>query len=264
MPQGNPNYPRRSTPRYGTWPAGDPRRRLLRKPYDSSAVLGLPVVVTVGVNAISATSANIIGSVNPNGSATSWWISYGTSLPLPGTATAATAIGSGTTPITVTFQLTGLVTGTTYYATVVGQSAAGTVYGQTLSFVAAGVPPTPSTPVVPFGQPSVSIPHFQMPFVLIASGLQSGVVVVEQDTTEEVVANVNTIVACQIGQCPQIPPFGRPEITFAQEPVDTDELVFSIQQWEPRASEDVASQLQTDGETWGITLTTSTTGAQTS
>lgn len=263
MPQGNPNYPRRPVPKYSTWPAGDPRRKLLRSASSvGPAVLTLPIVITVGVNGITGTAANVVGSVNPNGSATSWWIAYGTTLPLsPGTPTASAAIGSGTTPITVTFELSGLITGTTYYVAVVGQSAAGTVYGQTVSFVAQSVTTT-TQPPAPFGQPFVTIPHFNVPFSLVTSGTQSGAIVVEQDTVEEVLAAVNTVVFCGIGQCAQLPAFGRPGTTFDQGPPDTTELVAAIQLWEPRASESAIAQLLPDGQTWGITLETSVPDSQ--
>ncbi len=225
-------------------------------------VLPLPVVGTIGVNGITNTTANVVGFVNPNGSATSWWVTYGTSAPLPGTNTASAALGSGTSPITVTFELTGLTTGLTYYVAVVGSSAAGTVYGATISFVAA-VPITPNgQPVVPYGQPSVSIPHFNVPFSMVVTGPTSGAVVVEQDTLEEVLACVNTVAECTIGQCPTLPFFGRPDLTFSQAPVNTRELVAAIQRWEPRANEDAVSGLLTDQTNWGVTLTTTSIGAQ--
>lgn len=254
MPHGYPS-PRRPGPQRGTFPTGDPRRQVLTHSaaFNAGTVRSLPSVVTVGVNRITGTTADVIGSVNPSGSDTTWWVSYGTTLPLPGTSTSSADVGSGTTPTTVATQLTGLTTGTTYYVAVVGQSAAGTVYGQTVSFVAQAIPaPAGSTLAGPF----VTIPHFQVPFSFFAVGEASGAAVVEQDTLDEILANVNTIVECVIGQCPQLPFFGRPQPTFAQEPVNTSGLVAAIQLQEPRASEDAISQLLPDGS-WGIALTTS-------
>lgn len=186
------------------------------------------------------------------------------SVPRPdyGLVASAPSVGSGTTPITVTYELTGLTTNATYYVAVVGQSSAGTVYGQTVSFLAQAAAAASTQPVVPYGQSSVTIPHFNMPFSLVASGTQSGVVVVEQDTVEEILANVNTIAACEIGQCPQLPAFGRPQEIFLQGPPDTTALVAAIQLWEPRAQEDAIVQLLPDGQTWGITLETSSAGSQ--
>lgn len=262
MPQGNSNTPWRIPPR-GTWPSGDPRQRkqLISGSLSGAPVAKLPIVLTVGVNGITNTSANIIGSVNPNGLATSWWLAWGTTLPLsPGTTTAPVALGSGTTPITVTISLTGLTAGTTYYVAIVGQSAAGTVYGQTLSFVPT-VPLITTPPTAPYGQPFVTIPHFNVPFSIVTTGNQSGAVVVEQDTLQEIEANVTTVALCGIGQCPQIPSFGIPSLAFSTAPPDMSELISAIQLWEPRANEDATSQILTDSN-WGVTLTTSYTGAQ--
>ena len=258
MPHGRPGW--RPGQKFSTWPAADPRLYRIRTGPSGPVALP-PSVITVGVNAIAATSANVVGSINPNGLATTWWVVYGTSLPFsPGSSTASASLGAGTTPQTVTASLTGLTTGLTYYFVIVGSSAAGQEYGAVDSFVPA-VPISPSgQPVVPFGQSQVTIPHFDVPFRLVTSGTRSGAVVVEQDTLEEVFACVNTIVECAVGQCPQLPSFGRPDLTFSQGPVDTTELVYSIQQLEPRATEDAIVQQFSDS-TWGVTLNTSTTGA---
>lgn len=479
MPQGNSRHPWRPAAKQSMWPAGDPRQRQIRSAFSGGSVLHLPTVLTIGANGITNTAANLVGAVNPNGTETSWWVAYGTSLPLSltagvtptppveqitnivpngsfeydatggapagyypsgaittfqvqsgwaspnhggahslritsdlsggegasfvigstyvptlgtsfkgwsvspgqqyvvssdfnvltpvaivagglcyleirfytsiggfisatstpnvagtpsvtlqnasvvtvpasaaymvvlvvsgGSATTAidffadevlvtqasslpllyfdgdtigyewsgtagdspsapnpsyglfanaTPVGSGTIPVTVTYELTGLETNETYYYAFVGQSAAGTVYGAVDSFVAQQATVT-TAPVSPYGQPLVTIPHFNAPFSLVTSGTQSGAVVVEQDTLEEIVANVNVIAECGIGQCAQLPSFGiRPE-TFLQAPPDTTELVASIQQWEPRATEDAIVQLMADGQTWGIGLLTS-------
>ncbi len=255
MPSGNSNYPRRPWPKYGMFPAGDPRRQILRKSSSNAAVLAIPTVITVGVNAINDTSANVIGSINPNGTQTVWWITYGLTPPLPGTDTTHTLLGSGTDYSTVSTVLVGLTPGRTYYVAVVAQSAAGTVYGHTLSLVTLP-PPTPAPPSTALTQSLVTIPHFNVPFFLNTSGSQSGASVVEQETIDEILADVNVIVECVVGQCPQLPSFGRPDISFAQAPVDTTELVAAIQRWEPRATESVVSQLLADGTTWGITLST--------
>ncbi len=258
MPAGNSNYPRRPWPKYGMFPAGDPRRQILRKSSNNAPVLKIPRVITIGVNAINETSVNVVGSINPEGTQTVWWLTYGLLTPLPGTNTSTALVGSGNNFTTVSATLTGLTSGLTYYVAVVGQSAAGTVYGHTLSFATSSV--TPPTPTPPSGgaaltQSLVTIPHFNAPFFLTTSGSESGVSVVEQETPEEILANVNVVVECVVGQCPQLPSFGRPEPTFSQEPVDPSGLVAAIQQWEPRATESAVSQLLADG-TWGITLTT--------
>lgn len=254
MPYGNPNYPYR--PRPGT------PRRVLRKPYDGGPVALLPVVITLGIGALTDTSMSIVGSVNPNGSPTSWWVTYGTSLPLPGTNTPPQFLGNGTTPLTVTLTVSGLAPATVYYATIVGQSAAGTVFGETVSLISAVAPPSPSPATLQFAQPGVTIPHFNVPFSLITMGINSGAEVVEQDTLDEIFANVKAVADCVIGQCAQIPSFGIPSTTFLMEPIDPTELVLAIQDLEPRATESAVSQLLADGASWGITLTTSQADSQ--
>lgn len=260
MASGNP-YPYRRRP-YGR--VDTRRRRVISGVPRGAPVTPPPIVVTIGVNAINATSANVIGSVNPNGSATSWWVVYGTTLPLSGAgaiATTPTSIGNGTTGVTVTQEISGLVTNVTYYAAVVGQSAAGTVYGESVAFVPQIQAPT-TVPPTPFGQPSVTIPHFNVPFSIITTATQNGAAVVEQDTVEEILANVRAVVLCEIGECPQLSSFGRPSTTFQQGPPDTTELIAAIQLWEPRASETAVSQLLPDGETWNLNLSTSFSGTQ--
>lgn len=262
MPQGIPN--RRPSYR-GTFPSGDPRWQRLRKGVSGGPVTPLPSVATVGVNGIGINAslgtafATVIGSINPSGQTTNWWVTYGTSLPLPGPLTTAVAlVGNGTTPVTVTAELTGLTVGATYYVAVVGQSVAGTVSGAIVSFVAQVTTPA-SLPIVPFGQSSVNLPHFNLPFMMISkNGVPQGIQVVEQDTTEEVLACVTAIVDCPVGAIPQLPSFGIPTPTFNIAPLDPSEIIAAIERIEPRATETATSQLLADGVTWGLDLTTST------
>lgn len=240
---------------------GSPATRRLLSPEASTQVASLPIVVTVGVNSVTTTTANVVGSVNPQGLSTTWWVAYSTSLPITnGSVTTATAIGNGTSPITVTLNLTGLTTNATYYAAVVGQSSAGTVYGQPIAFTPQAQSPTTVAPAL-FGQPSVSIPHFNVPFSIVTTATQNGAVVVEQDTLEEILANVKTIALCGIGQCSQLSSFGIPSTTFQQGPLDSSEIVAAIQLWEPRASETVISHLNPD-QSWTLSLETSYVAAQ--
>ncbi len=222
-----------------------------------SPVALLPIVTTVGANAITATSVTLIGSVNPQGLATNWWFTYGTTQQV-GTTTTVVAAGSGTVPVTVTVSLSGLTTGTTYYYAAVGQSSAGTVYGAVLSFVPLA-PQQPATPpILPLGTPSFNIPHFNMPFTMaMKNNVAQGIEVVEQDSFEEVLANVNVIADCGIGACQLLPDFGIPDYLFSQMPANTQVMVEAIQFWEPRANASVITQLLADGQSWGLTLTTS-------
>lgn len=193
-----------------------------------------------------------------------WWLYYGTQLPLPsGSQTQAQFLGFGTTPLTETITLTGLTVGQTYYIAAVAQNSGGTMIGGTIPFVAVPTLQPATQPVVPFGQPSVTIPHFNLPFTLVTSGSQQGAVVVEQDTLEEVFAAVTTAVQCPLGACKVFPNFGVPNMTFAQAPLDTSEMVAAIQEWEPRANADILSQLSADGTGGTLSIMISSAGTET-
>jgi hypothetical protein len=83
----------------------------------------------------AATSITLSGSVDPNGSATTWWVEYGTSTtPYPSKTDESASIGSGTSAVPVTAPLTGLAPGTTYHARLVAKNAAGTTHGPDMTF----------------------------------------------------------------------------------------------------------------------------------
>lgn len=258
MPQ-NP-YPFRRSP--GGW-----RRKPPRSPLTSARSGALPVLpapTLVGINNITSTTAQIIAAVNPNSYDTTWWIAYSTSLPLSaGGTTSPLDIGSGSIPITLTSVLTGLDPVTTYYVSVVAQSASGTVYSQTVSFTTLATQTVTST-VLPATPSPVTVPHFGFPFTLVSnfSSTLTGAGVVEQDTVEEIVSNVGVIMACPVGACSQLPNFGGPNYTFSMAPLDTSTAETAIQLWEPRATEDIVSQLLPDGSSWGLSLMTSATADQ--
>jgi hypothetical protein len=94
----------------------------------AAAAATAPSAATGAVTAIGATTATVSGSVNPNGTATSWYVEYGTSTGY-GSKTAATSAGSGTAGVPVSSALTGLKAGTTYHYRVVATSSAGTGHG---------------------------------------------------------------------------------------------------------------------------------------
>ena len=93
-----------------------------------------PTVTTKPASAIGTTTATLNGSANPNGASTSGWFRYGTT-PGPcnatfGTATATTALGSGSTAVNYSRGLTGLTVGQIYYFCAVASNSTGTTYGQ--------------------------------------------------------------------------------------------------------------------------------------
>ncbi|MBF0231167.1 MAG: hypothetical protein HQK63_16485 [Desulfamplus sp.] len=92
-----------------------------------------PTVQTKTANSVTATSATINGTVNPNGSATSYYFQYGTSTNY-GSVTATADAGSGSTDKTVSANLTGLTANTTYHFRLVAKNSAGTTNGSDQTF----------------------------------------------------------------------------------------------------------------------------------
>lgn len=222
------------------------------------AVLPLPLVATVGVTNITATSASLVGSVNPQGLGGVCWFAYGTT-PAFGNTTPTQSIGALTTPSTLTAQVSALTTGTMYWFAMVCETLAGTVTSAPLTFTAQAQPVVtdPSTPLISSATPAVSVPRVAWPMVIT----NDGAVVVEQDSFEDTLTQVQVVAACQIGQCPELPTFGIPDLTFLPGPPDTTSLVTAIQQWAPSAEESTVVQaLDNSGGVWGVALNTTITG----
>jgi sugar lactone lactonase YvrE len=95
-----------------------------------------PLPVTGAATGVGTEEATLNGTVNPEGSATSYRFEYdtakfkggegphGTSIP-----TSAASVGSGTEGVAVSQAPTGLKAGTTYHYRLVAESAEGTAYG---------------------------------------------------------------------------------------------------------------------------------------
>jgi phosphodiesterase/alkaline phosphatase D-like protein len=98
-----------------------------------------PVAVTGSASAITATSAMLNGTVNPDGRDTAWYFEYGTSTSY-GTKTPAKDAGAGTNPVAVSASVTGLKTGTLYHFRLVAKSDAGTSLGADATFTPSSAP----------------------------------------------------------------------------------------------------------------------------
>ena len=92
-----------------------------------------PLVETNGPASVSATSAVINGSINPNNADTKFWFEFGLTYSF-GKKTSIEPAGSGNTWTLVTGNLSGLETGRTYYYRVVAQNNFGTAIGDTMNF----------------------------------------------------------------------------------------------------------------------------------
>ncbi|MDP3233571.1 MAG: hypothetical protein Q8N26_12400 [Myxococcales bacterium] len=119
-------------------------------------VLSLPVfaaapsVTTNSANSITASSAQLNGTANAGGEATTGWFRHSTTSPgtcddvfgtrVPGTL--GTAVGSGTTNVPYSVSTTGLLPGTTYFFCAIVQNASGTAFGNILTFTTPALSPT--------------------------------------------------------------------------------------------------------------------------
>jgi len=118
-----------------------------------------PTVTTNAASSVTSSSATLNGSVNPNGSNTGYLFEYGTTISY-GTNTTSTIIGSGTSTLSESASITGLLSNTTYHFRIMAMNSIGTSYGsdRTFTTTAAGQAPTvPSNPNPSNGATGVSI-----------------------------------------------------------------------------------------------------------
>jgi hypothetical protein len=92
-----------------------------------------PSATTDAATGVTSSAATLNGSVDPNGTATSYDFEYGTSTSY-GSTTSSVSAGSGTAATTVSADLTGLAPDTTYDYQLVATSSAGTTDGGNLTF----------------------------------------------------------------------------------------------------------------------------------
>ena len=99
----------------------------------------VPAVVTKPASSIRDTTAQLNGTVNPNGLATTTYFEYGTSASY-GTRTAVKSAGSGTSARSISAGVAGLAGATTYHYRLVATSTAGTTAGADQTFTTLGRP----------------------------------------------------------------------------------------------------------------------------
>jgi hypothetical protein len=110
-----------------------------------------PTATTGPVTSTAPTTATVSGSVNPQGTATTWYVEYGTSTTY-GATTSKVSAGSGTSSTAVSASLASLKPGTTYHYRFVATSTAGTGRG------ADGILTTSSVPVAITGSVTAVTP----------------------------------------------------------------------------------------------------------
>jgi hypothetical protein len=99
-----------------------------------------PTAVTGGTSAVGQTTAVLHGTVNPSGSATTYYFQWGLTAAYTANSAPQSA-GSGTKAIAVRATATPLTPGTTYHYRVSATSQFGTVVGADRTFRTAGHPP---------------------------------------------------------------------------------------------------------------------------
>ena len=107
---------------------------------------GAPGATTGPALSLTSSSANVTGTVNPNGLSTTYSFQYGTTTGY-GFQTNPQSAASGTQDQVVSSTLTGLAPGTTYHYRLIATNSSGTTVGLDLRFKTLGAPPPP--PVSP-------------------------------------------------------------------------------------------------------------------
>ncbi len=99
--------------------------------------ISAPSVETRTAINIEANTATLRGTVDPNGSETTYWFEYSNDSLLGSVllkTTARTSAGAGTNPTSVEANVSELVSNMTYYVRIVAQNSQGTVRGDKMSF----------------------------------------------------------------------------------------------------------------------------------
>ncbi|MBF0230095.1 MAG: hypothetical protein HQK63_11015 [Desulfamplus sp.] len=97
-----------------------------------------PTVATGSASLIATDSATLDGTVNPNGSATTWYFQYGTTTNYGSLTSIATLGSSGSTSETVSSRIMVLEENTTYHFRLVAANSTGTTYGNDKTFTTTG------------------------------------------------------------------------------------------------------------------------------
>lgn len=102
---------------------------------DGTHVLTAPNINTAGAlsNSVTQTSADLVGSVIPNGDSTTAWFEWGATTSYGNTSTHF-SLGDGITTIMINQSISGLTPRTTYHCRVVAENSLGTTYGSDWTF----------------------------------------------------------------------------------------------------------------------------------
>jgi phosphodiesterase/alkaline phosphatase D-like protein len=117
-----------------------------------------PTVATGTHSNVADNTAVLHGTVNPNGSATTYYFQWGLT-PAYGVGSTARSAGHGTKPVAVSTTAGALIPGTTYHYRLVATNAAGTTLGADRTFTTTGNPPPGVTtgPAAQVGKNSATV-----------------------------------------------------------------------------------------------------------
>jgi hypothetical protein len=111
----------------------------------------LPHAVTEGSSEQTGTTVKLSGSVDPEGTYTTYHFEYGTEAENYSAATPENSAGEGSTSVPVSATVTGLQPGTSYHYRITANSAEGTAVGTDNTFKTSGTPPPPPPTVTTEG-----------------------------------------------------------------------------------------------------------------
>ncbi|HET8861804.1 MAG TPA: fibronectin type III domain-containing protein, partial [Solirubrobacterales bacterium] len=107
----------------------------------TTLALVVPSVTTEAATGETKTTANLNGSVNPNGDPTSCHFEYGLTTSYGSEASCASPPGSGYDPVSASAAISGLTLNTTYHFRLVASNGAGTENGSDLTFTTKSTTP---------------------------------------------------------------------------------------------------------------------------
>lgn len=122
----------------------------------TASAASAPNANTGSASHVGPSGATVSGTVNPNGAATSYHFEYGTTTGY-GSNTPATSAGSGTSPMSVSANLTGLSSGTLYHYRLVAVSSSGTSNGGDNTFTTTAPPSVTTGGAVSLTRSSASL-----------------------------------------------------------------------------------------------------------
>jgi phosphodiesterase/alkaline phosphatase D-like protein len=115
-----------------------------------------PTATTAPAGGITDTSAELHGTVNPNGQETTYTFEYGTTTSY-GQSTVVGAAGGGTTDVAVSSSVSGLTANTTYHYRIVATNPSGTTDGADATFTTTGKPGATTAAATNVGTTTVTL-----------------------------------------------------------------------------------------------------------